>query len=44
MEQKTTVTQGKTQREQMIQFIIKAIQGLDDKRLGIIYQFVLRIR
>ncbi|MDE6590337.1 MAG: hypothetical protein K2K53_08380 [Oscillospiraceae bacterium] len=47
MEQKNTNTRSEAQRErreQMIQHITKALQELDDRKLGNIYQLILHIQ
>lgn len=44
MKQKTLNPLEEKQRKQMIQFIIKAIQSLDEKRLKNVYFFILHIR
>ena len=44
MEQKDMRTKDEGQRTQMIEFIIKAIQQTDDRKLRNIYNFVLHIQ
>ena len=44
VEEKTLRAEAETQREQMLQTIIKTIQALDDRKLEHVYYFVLHIR
>ena len=43
VEEKTQKTEAEARREQMLQTIIKVIQGLDDRKLKHVYHFVLHI-
>lgn len=44
VEEKTQRTEAEGRREQMLQTIIKVIQGLDDRKLEYVYHFALHIR
>ncbi len=44
VEEKTQRSEAEGRREQMLQTIIKVIQGLDGRELEHVYHFVLHIR
>lgn len=44
MNKRNTEKPGAKQREQMVKFILQAIQQMDDQKLRNIYHFILHIK